>query len=148
MYRTSIYIIDHVNFLPPSTRGGVTKNSELNVRFFWNRLYTLYPEIFGPLWFSQTLPLKLNLLFRLGEDYRAVEWQVAPDFLSHSCSPQLHPEICYYSMGKYVDKMEISESLVLRFNVDDVPAWPPLLSKNLMKNFINKYVSEALRSAN
>ena len=33
MYRTPIYIIDHVNFWPPAS-GGSQKNSDLNVRFF------------------------------------------------------------------------------------------------------------------
>ena len=37
--RTPIYIIDHVNFCPPPQGGH--KKLELNVRFFWNRLYLL-----------------------------------------------------------------------------------------------------------
>ena len=36
-YVTPIYIIDHLNFWPP---WGPRKNSELNVHFFWHRLYT------------------------------------------------------------------------------------------------------------
>ncbi len=36
LYRTPIYIIDHMNFWP---KGG-HKKLEWNVRFFWLRLYT------------------------------------------------------------------------------------------------------------
>ncbi len=47
-YVTPIYIIDHVNFWPPSPRGGARKNSQLNVRFFWHRLYTTAVYLANP----------------------------------------------------------------------------------------------------
>ncbi len=39
MCRTTIYISDHVNFCPPPLPHGGHKKLELNVRFFWHRLY-------------------------------------------------------------------------------------------------------------
>ncbi len=73
MYRTQIFIINNVNFWPPSPEGGGKKNYQINVCFFWNRLYS----VTGVLWtwfYTNTQVVKsgvigkvhLNQLVKLG----------------------------------------------------------------------------------
>ncbi|XP_070551819.1 FAD-dependent oxidoreductase domain-containing protein 2-like [Ptychodera flava] len=56
------------------------------------------------------------------------------------CQAFLRPTLTYYQNGKYVDETGGGESLVLRFDVQELTRDNPDKNRNLFKNFINKYL--------
>ena len=100
-------------------------------------------RLIGP--YDPDMPLTGTLFcFSIEEGYKPTDFQSPPDYGTKNCTFFLHPVIEYYSFGELRDLCQLQVSLVVRFNGPPLPQWPTVLNKNVLKNFINKYVSMLL----
>ncbi|XP_077999203.1 FAD-dependent oxidoreductase domain-containing protein 2-like [Glandiceps talaboti] len=86
--------------------------------------------------------LKFTFDNRFGNHAKgALKWNIFPAYENPSCQAFLRPNLLYYREGEFVGEQWAHESLVLRFDVQNLQNTNPMMNHHLFSNFINKHTN-------